>query len=990
MTDQSRQSSQEATYGETTAPSDEPGASSPPILQTAVQRYQLLDEIARGGMGVIWRATDTALRREVAVKVLQDKFALDSGTARRFADEARITAQLQHPTIPPVHDCGSLAGGLPFLAMKLIKGRTLEELLRQRRDPTAERGRFLAVFEQVCQALAYAHAHQVIHRDLKPANVMVGGFGEVQVMDWGLAKVLTKAVVSAPTEGEPGQTVVTLVVGSDSGGLDDSHTQAGSILGTLAYMPPEQAGGEVGKVDERSDVFGLGAILTVILTGAPPYAGTDAEAVRVMAIRGDLVACLDRLDGCGAEPELVALCKRCLAFAPADRPRNAGTVAEEIAGLRAAAEERARRAELERVQAEAEKAAAEERALERRRQRRLRLGAAAALVLAALGGLTAVLLVQRRANADLAAKNAELADEQAKVQARFELAQKAIATFHTGVSEDVLLKNKQFEELRTRLLKQAAGFYGELEKLLEGKTDAKSRRLLAEGYFQLGQLTDKIGSKPEALAVHRKALAVRRELAAAADADVETRLDVIRSLRVVGMLLQAIRDMEKAKAVHEEQLDLAAALEAESPTDAVRSVLGLSYNNMGSLLSHMGKRTEALAAYEKARAIRQKLAEANPSITDFQRDLALSHHNIGAVLDLIQKSAEALAYLEKALAIRQKLAEANPSVADFQRDLAHTYYGIGRNLLLTGKLAGALAAYEKALAIRQKLADTNPAVTDFQHELAISYQNLGNLLADTGKLGEALAASEKALAIRKKLAETNPAVSEFQRDLANSYTNLGILLSRAGKPAEALSAFQQVLALYHNRADAVQKDANYQEGLANTYNEVGRLLAKLGRFTEAFASLDKGQALFQKLRMVKPGNVLLTLGLGESHGYRGWALQKAGKPAEAVTELRLAVGLWHGIKPPITETLIDRAWALALLAGLGADAKSGLHADEASDFADKAAAALRDAVNAGWEDLEQLKEPDFDPLRKRQDFQKLMKQLEAKAASARYTSPDRR
>jgi tetratricopeptide (TPR) repeat protein len=349
-----------------------PPASPPPL---SAGRYQLLDEIAHGGMGVIWRATDITLGREVAIKVLLDKFAPNSGTAHRFEAEARITAQLQHPAIPPVHDYGTLPDGRLFLAMKLIKGRTLEELLRQRSDPAAERGRFVAVFEQVCQAVAYAHAHQVIHRDLKPGNVMVGSFGEVQVMDWGLAKVLTEKSVPASADTDSGETVGgTIIHGSDVDGSDASFTQAGSILGTLAYMPPEQAAGEIGKVDQRSDAFGLGAILTVILTGAPPYVGRDTEVVRVMAIRGDLAACLARLDSSGAEPELVALCKRCLAFAPADRPLDAGAVAKKVASFRAATEERARAAEKER-------AAAEARATEQWKRRRWQAAVAAAIVL---------------------------------------------------------------------------------------------------------------------------------------------------------------------------------------------------------------------------------------------------------------------------------------------------------------------------------------------------------------------------------------------------------------------------------------------------------------------------------------------------------------------------------------------------------------------------------------------------------------------------------
>ena len=136
--------------------------------------YELLEEIGHGGMGVVYRARDVALDRDVAVKLLSERCPADSPAAQRFLSEARITGQLQHPGIPAVHQVGTLADGRPFLAMKLIKGSTLEAILKQRVDPSAERGRLLAIFEAVCQAVGYAHAHRVIHRDLKPANVMVG------------------------------------------------------------------------------------------------------------------------------------------------------------------------------------------------------------------------------------------------------------------------------------------------------------------------------------------------------------------------------------------------------------------------------------------------------------------------------------------------------------------------------------------------------------------------------------------------------------------------------------------------------------------------------------------------------------------------------------------------------------------------------------------------------------------------------------------------
>src|SRR5262249_23061914 len=149
---------------------------------------------------------------------------------RRFREEAQITGQLQHPGIPPVHEVGTLPDGRPFLAMKLIKGRTLAQLLHERPSPTADLPRFLGIFEQVCQTLAYAHSKGVIHRDLKPSNIMVGAFGEVQVMDWGLAKVLASRGREAPEA---------VAIATERAGAAGLSSQAGTVLGTPAYMAPE-------------------------------------------------------------------------------------------------------------------------------------------------------------------------------------------------------------------------------------------------------------------------------------------------------------------------------------------------------------------------------------------------------------------------------------------------------------------------------------------------------------------------------------------------------------------------------------------------------------------------------------------------------------------------------------------------------------------------------------------------------------------------------
>jgi tetratricopeptide (TPR) repeat protein len=913
MTDPRQRSLQAApATAEAAAPPDTPAAVVPPAPITAAQRYSLLDEIAHGGMGVIWRATDMVLGREVAVKVLQDKYKPDSAAARRFAIEARITAQLQHPAIPPVHDCGQLPDGRPFLAMKLIKGRTLEELLRQRSDPTADRGRFLPVFEQACQGVAYAHAHQVIHRDLKPGNVMVGGFGEVQVMDWGLAKVLTETTAPATADSDPQETVAgTLIRGSDAGGSNDLQTQAGAILGTLAYMPPEQAAGEINKVDQRSDVFGLGAILTVILTGAPPYTGPDAETVRVRAIRGDLAACLSRLDGCGAEPELVALCKRCLAFAPLDRPRDAGALAEEVAGLRAAAEERARTAERERAVAEAQ-------AAEQRRKRRWQLAAAGAVVLAllaGLGGLAAFLQVQKQANAELKAANQ-------REHERFELALDAIKTFHTGVSEDALLKEEEFKGIRERLLRGAARFYGKLQEMLKGQPDASSQRALAQSYYLLAELTRKIGSHDEALASHRTALQLRRQLAARAEPGAD--LEVVRSLLGLAACLNDRRDDEAIKKTAEEARILAEGTDA--PNEALVD-LADCHMWLGGANYNLGDCKESLRHYEQSLAIRQRLADANPSDVVLRRNLAVAYSNVALPLEGLGRSREAWGAKQMAIEIQEKEARANPGDASAHDSLAISHNNIGGSLASKGEFEQAVSEYAKAVEIEQKAIDANPAVGEYKSRLAFFSNNLAGVLQQLGRSEDALRSYRKAAQILQPLSGAHPVTVHYRRNLAISHTGMATTLAALGRPGQALAEFDQALLLARKLDD--DPSTHYQSSLAYVL------------------------------------------------GNRGLALQKLGRPGEAVAAYRELIAYLEKRAQPQPADVYNLACSYALISGIAGEKGSGLTTADADAAGEKAVATLRRAIAAGYRDAAHMrKDTDLDSLRKRPDFEKLLADLE--------------
>jgi serine/threonine-protein kinase len=374
-----------------------PAGADPP-LDWAAGRYEFLGEIARGGMGAVLKARDSGLGRDLALKILLDRHRERPDLVDRFIEEAQICGQLQHPGIVPVYELGTLGDRRPFFTMKLVKGRTLAALLAERTEPDLPR--FLSIFEAVCQRLAYAHARGVIHRDLKPSNVMVGSFGEVQVMDWGLAKILPRDGQPARVEREPPTETVVATLRCMS---DSELSQAGSVLGTPAYMAPEQARGETDRIDRRADVFALGSILCEILTGQAAFHGRSVGEIHRKAALGDLADAAARLDSSGADGELIALAKDALAPERDDRPRDAGAVARRITGYLAGVQEKLRAAELARAAEQARAEEAEARAKAERQARRLTAAlAASALGFIILGGGGWVYLQQLRAGRRLA------------------------------------------------------------------------------------------------------------------------------------------------------------------------------------------------------------------------------------------------------------------------------------------------------------------------------------------------------------------------------------------------------------------------------------------------------------------------------------------------------------------------------------------------------------------------------------------------------------
>lgn len=297
------------------------------VLDGGPERYVVLEEIARGSMGRVVLAYDDVLERHVALKILHDKHKDDKLARYRFAMEARITGRMQHPTMVPIYDMGRLPGGQHFFAMKPVEGMSLQDVLRGRsggdRRSLADYGRdrLVTVLRRVCQGVAFAHEHHVVHRDLKPANILIGEFGEVAIVDLGLARQLRPDASDR----------VDVREASELAQEDGRITRVGSVIGTPYYMSPEQAMGLGELVGPHSDVYGLGAILYHVLTGRPPFAGKKVNEVLAKVRRGNPKPPSAVAPDQEIPAELDAIVMRTLSMDPEERPQSALVLARALA-----------------------------------------------------------------------------------------------------------------------------------------------------------------------------------------------------------------------------------------------------------------------------------------------------------------------------------------------------------------------------------------------------------------------------------------------------------------------------------------------------------------------------------------------------------------------------------------------------------------------------------------------------------------------------------
>jgi serine/threonine-protein kinase len=853
--------------------------------------YELGEEIGRGGMGVVYRGHDPDLDRMLAVKVLLEEHRDNEQLVRRFLEEAHIMGQLQHPGVAPIHELGRLADGRPFFSMRQIQGQTLAELLKDREPGTENRFsvtdlRFLGIFEQVCQTMAFAHSRGIIHRDLKPGNIMVGAFGEVQVMDWGLAKEMKNEEIRRGGD-EENESVAHCRLSSSPHPLIPSsppseETAVGSVLGTPAYMAPEQARGEVDHLDERCDVFGLGAILCEILTGRPAFPGDTQVDSHRRAMKGDLQETFARLEDCGADPELVQLAQRCLAADKEDRPRQAAAVSATVAQYQAGVRERLRQAEIDRASARVKAAEERRRLLVEKQKRRITMilvALAAIFLLAATG-------VGMWHHQDRLARNVRreqleqvLEAHLAEMEGQRQALRKTLANPLTASAWLSDLQQWQAQVARTRAHWQRAKLLADggqdlLDDSWFARLELLNQQISAdEEDSQWARKLDDVSVKAFTLVEGKwdfRGIAARefpplfRQMGLDAEngAEVEVAAQIrrkpIRYALVAALDHWASAFPDKSK-LRPRLLEIARRADPDPWRNQVRQV------SMGSA------RSKVLQLLKEAR-----LEQQTPQIIDRLAWIVRAFEGKGEAAALVHK---ALVHHPNNFWLHLTLAgvagDRGEEIAGYRAALAVrpgsavVHSNLGAALRAQKELNAAIEHYHKAIAL--------------DPDFAAAHLNLGLALKDKKDLDGAIAHWQKAIAIRPDYArahcnlgvalahkkDLDGAIAHLQKaialdpDVALAHFNLGLALRLKKDLDGAIVSYQKAIALDPNDATAHNNLANilesrqdldsaiqhYQKAIAirpdyaYAHYNLGHTLVRQGKFAEALKSLQKGHAL---------------------------------------------------------------------------------------------------------------------------------------------------
>ncbi len=833
---------------------------------TVIGRFALKGLHASGGLGEVFTAHDTELNREVAVKRIKSRYADDPGSRRRFLTEAELTARLDHPGVVPVFGLVNDARGRPVYAMRFIRGETLKDEIdryhglqkTENEDKTeqtdakpADPGlasspdgtptpavprtvafrQLLSRFVYVCQAIAYAHEKGIIHRDIKPANVMVGKFGEVLVVDWGLAKSLADGpdydrIMKNASEAE-------FRHDPEATDLPSHVTTAGTAVGTPSYMPPEQAAGQLDKVGPKADVYSLGATLFAILTGEAPFTGKTAAETLEQVRKGAFDPPAKVNAGC--PKPLDAVCRKAMARNQDDRYATA----QELA------------ADVERWLSDEPVSAYRDPFLARlarwARQHPARVATAVSLLLAgvlAAGGIAwAIHLGEKNTRAERdrvieqekktqaaldkvteqekeTAKQRDRAIDQEKKteaeRARVGLARdlareryaKAVDAYGTLVHDldNKLYDRAEMQEIRKTLLLNATEG---LKKLVEGKGegDIGADRTLVAAHRQMGEVYQSIGQTTDAhkqfLEAERIARVVRKEAADPNDKRIpevrvaETRVadrDLARTLdKSAGIHLLAGNTKAAIDAI-DEAIKLFEVFAADKTDVVAQQDLAKARKRRSAILLERGDTGKAADECKLALSAHKELSDAAPNDLERKRDLAASLDAVAGVQLRTGDTNGAELHARECLKLRLELApKFPPDRANVKRELADAHTRLGEVHFDRALLTAAAKDYLAGLKVLDDLVAIDPQNAGARADRALLLGRLGHVQLRTGDIEAALANTKTNKEQCEQLLKIDPKSAKAERDLALAREQYGEALLANGYTQDGLKEYEETL-----------------------------------------------------------------------------------------------------------------------------------------------------------------------------------------------------
>lgn len=908
------------------APKDEsPQDANRPL--PAIDGYELLAELGRGGMGIVYRARHLKLKRDVALKMILTGPYADSEALARFRTEAEAVARLQHANIVQIYEVGE-ADGRPYLSLEFVDGGSLSDKLKSGPLPTREAAEAIRT---LASAIAYAHGRKVLHRDLKPANVLLTSDGTLKITDFGLAKQL---------DGEA------------------SHTATGDMMGTPRYMAPEQASGVTRHPTTACDVYSLGVMLYEMLTGRPPLVGHDAVDTLLRVLADEPVP-PRRLEP-RVPRDLETICLKCLQKPPHRRYASASELVEDldrylngepIAARPVGSVERARKWA--------------------RRRPASALAAALAFFAPILIGL-GLLAHSIRLSTELA----NTARERSRAQADLALAQDTLDGILRQVAADSETRPED-DPVRRELLDLSLSFCQGL--LEQNPTDAEVRWLTARAHRQAAGIQQELGRMDEAERHFAASLDVLKRLLENEPQNAAYRHDLAKACNNRGNLYQETGQREKAEQDYRRAEQIYARLVDGEPKNVdLRREWNVARNNLGILMMATGRNEQSIVLHRQAiedrtALVEQSRDERHTDSTELQVDLATSYTNLGAVLRLDGQLEEAQAAFRRALSLISELPEPEADRTKYQLAAASNQNNLAATLAALGETESAEAAYANSEQTLATLSADYATVDAYRRQHLSVLNNQAALFASQGRGEEAAKAYERAILENEGRRARSELAMADQRILAQSLEGLGRVRLDAEEYDESESLLERSLELRKQLADQFPENGDLQSELGLSQFAAGELLLRRGDERIARHYLQQAVAIQKAAVENDPQNAAYRGRLSEHLKLLAETLLSLGEPGQAAAAAEELAAML-----PDDSAVIGHAGEL--MAQCFTLAQTVKSADfDADECANRAVQLLREALRRGTIDVELLENsPALAPLRERAEFKALLAEMEDK------------